>query len=243
MNRSDEDMSSGPSDSPFDVLARLDGAARRAVAGQLDRAAFLTEAASSLAALRALSTPETLDDVGPYLPVNLGAVEDALTHALETGVALGPEQYGALDRAVGAAVRRAHLSRSPDEVADELRRAGLLPPGWRRRGGPAPIPPPMAPTARGHYIDETPDPAGAPAPSGAARPTPVEDVAAWVAPLRLLGLGWAIAISLVAGILLGRLADQALGTAPLGLFVGVALGAAVGYHSARSLIRSMDRRA
>ncbi len=48
----------------------------------------------------------------------------------------------------------------------------------------------------------------------------------WVGPMRLIGLGWYIAICIAGGVILGAWADGALHVAPLftilGLFVGLA---------------------
>lgn len=54
--------------------------------------------------------------------------------------------------------------------------------------------------------------------------------------LRLLGLGWYIAVCLVAGTLGGVWLDQQLGTAPLFLLIGLAIGLVVGFFGAYRMV-------
>ena len=54
---------------------------------------------------------------------------------------------------------------------------------------------------------------------------------------RLIGLGWLVALSIVGGIMLGVWIDGELGSSPLFMLIGLALGigvAALGVHRALS---------
>lgn len=58
----------------------------------------------------------------------------------------------------------------------------------------------------------------------------------WVVALRLTGLGWYIALCVVAGIVLGILADRLTGLSPLFAIVGVVLGSIVAFWGVYKMI-------
>lgn len=58
-----------------------------------------------------------------------------------------------------------------------------------------------------------------------------------LAPLRLMGLGWVVVLTLIVGVLAGLWLDGQLGTSPLLTIVGLALGLLGAYVSARRLVR------
>ena len=57
------------------------------------------------------------------------------------------------------------------------------------------------------------------------------------APLEILGLGWMVVLSLVGGIAGGAWLDGRFGTGPIMTIIGLALGLALAFVAARSLIR------
>jgi hypothetical protein len=232
-------------DSPHDIVSGVERLARRAAAGQVDRSAFLADVTSALVHLLDAS-PETLDDTGPYLLPGLDVVQAALGHVLDHDVPLDAAGYRAISLSISTAVRRAHLRQSVDEVAAQLRRAGLLPPDWKPRPhlAQSTIPPSVL---AGQYLDE--DDGGEPSPplvprpsvSRRVRPPRSQPAAPWWAPLQLLGLGWVVVVSLVGGVIAGLWLDQQLGTAPFALLIGLALGVSVAYVSVRSMLRRVSR--
>jgi hypothetical protein len=98
-------------------------------------------------------------------------------------------------------------------------------------------------------------PTRTPEPSEPARPPldpaldpEIAELASRVAPSRsamhsiaLLGLGWAIALSLVLGLLGGLWLDGQLGTSPWLTIGGIALGLLGAYGSGRELVRKSRR--
>ena len=58
----------------------------------------------------------------------------------------------------------------------------------------------------------------------------------WVIALRLTGLGWYIAFCVVAGILLGIVADRLTGVSPLFTIVGVLLGSVAAFWGVYKMI-------
>lgn len=62
-----------------------------------------------------------------------------------------------------------------------------------------------------------------------------------LAPLRLMGLGWAVVLTLVLGVLGGLWLDGQLGSSPLLTIIGLALGLVGAYLSARKLVRESRR--
>lgn len=58
----------------------------------------------------------------------------------------------------------------------------------------------------------------------------------WVVALRLTGLGWYVALCIVAGVLIGIALDAVAGTAPLLLLVGVVLGSVAAFWGVYKLI-------
>ena len=58
----------------------------------------------------------------------------------------------------------------------------------------------------------------------------------WVVALRLTGLGWYVALCIVAGVLIGIALDAAAGTAPWLLLVGVILGSVAAFWGVYKMI-------
>ncbi len=58
----------------------------------------------------------------------------------------------------------------------------------------------------------------------------------WSAALRLTGLGWFVAVSVVAGILGGYFLDKATGTTPLFTLIGTVLGSVVAFYGVYKMI-------
>ena len=58
----------------------------------------------------------------------------------------------------------------------------------------------------------------------------------WVVALRLTGLGWYVAFCVVAGILLGIVADRLTGVSPLFTIVGVILGSVIAFWGVYRMI-------
>ena len=58
----------------------------------------------------------------------------------------------------------------------------------------------------------------------------------WAVALRLTGLGWYVALCIVAGVLIGIALDKAAGTAPWLLLVGVVLGSVAAFWGVYKLI-------
>jgi F0F1-type ATP synthase assembly protein I len=59
----------------------------------------------------------------------------------------------------------------------------------------------------------------------------------WVLALRLTGIGWYIAASIVGGIMLGWWIDGKLGTSPLLLLIGLLLGTVVAFYGTYRLVQ------
>ena len=58
----------------------------------------------------------------------------------------------------------------------------------------------------------------------------------WVVALRLTGLGWYVAFCVVAGILLGIVADRLTGISPLFAIIGVLLGSILAFWGVYKMI-------
>lgn len=58
----------------------------------------------------------------------------------------------------------------------------------------------------------------------------------WTAALRLTGLGWFVALSVVAGIVGGYFLDTAAGTKPLFILLGTVLGSVVAFYGVYKMI-------
>jgi F0F1-type ATP synthase assembly protein I len=58
----------------------------------------------------------------------------------------------------------------------------------------------------------------------------------WTVALRVAGLGWFVAVSVVAGILGGYFLDKAAGTTPLFTLIGTVLGSVVAFYGVYKMI-------
>ena len=61
----------------------------------------------------------------------------------------------------------------------------------------------------------------------------------WLLALRLLGLGWYVAICLVVGVLAGVYLDRHLETKPLFTLLGVILGTFAGFYGLYKMVRPL----
>ena len=64
----------------------------------------------------------------------------------------------------------------------------------------------------------------------------VNGMAWWVVALRLTGLGWYIALCVVAGIFIGILLDRATGLSPMFAIIGVILGSVAAFWGVYKMI-------
>lgn len=189
------------------------------------------------------SLPGIIRRAGGYAPQAGVLIQDALDR-IAFGEATTDEDAV---RALAAAT--AILARAPDDptsvgrVHSKLTGARLLP------SGPPPEPRPVSPAGR-RSDDPRPEPAGENSAATAAPPLDpaldpeVTRLAQRFAPSRgfmasmaVLGLGWAVVLSLVAGIFVGIWLDGLLNTGPLMTIIGLVFGLALAGMSVRSLIR------
>ncbi|HXR21110.1 MAG TPA: AtpZ/AtpI family protein [Acidimicrobiales bacterium] len=77
--------------------------------------------------------------------------------------------------------------------------------------------------------------------TGADEESAQPDDGRYPGPMAYAGLGMLNAVCLLGGCILGWLADRALGTLPLFLFVGLVGGAAVGVLGTRAELRRYNR--
>lgn len=172
---------------------------------------------------------------GRYAWQAVGLIGDALEASTVGG--LDAREAMALVRATEVAAREGDTPESVARVHQVLASARLAagePPEPRARGTPrsqtmsSSTPTPSEPTEP--TVDPVLDPeiarmAGRVAPRSA------------VAPLRLMGLGWIVALTLVVGVVAGIWLDGRFGTSPFLTIAGTALGLVGAFVSGRSLIR------
>lgn len=97
-----------------------------------------------------------------------------------------------------------------------------------------------APYNPGMQSSERPDPAIDPAVAEIARR--VSPSRSQLQPFRILGMGWAVVLSIVMGLLGGIWLDGRFGTAPLLTVVGLVLGLALAWSVVRNLLAETRRR-
>ena len=61
----------------------------------------------------------------------------------------------------------------------------------------------------------------------------------WALALRLMGVGWYVAASVVIGIVGGYLVDRWLGTTPVFIIVGVILGTTVAFYGLYRMVQPL----
>ena len=61
----------------------------------------------------------------------------------------------------------------------------------------------------------------------------------WALALRLMGVGWYVAASVVIGIVGGYLVDRWLGTTPVFIIVGVILGTTVAFYGLYKMVQPL----
>jgi hypothetical protein len=159
---------------------------------------------------------------------------------------LTPEAARALAASAALAAREGHRPETIASVHERLVAAGLRP------SGPPPEPRPN------RVVRRQPPPAvGGAGGAGPEEPTPPVDPAidpevarltrriaprrSSLQPLRVLGLGWAIVLSLVFGLLGGLWLDGRFGTSPILTLIGLGLGLLLAAQTARQLIDETRR--
>ncbi len=172
---------------------------------------------------------------GAYAPQAVAMIADALDDAAFRGMD-GPAAR-ALVEAAAVAAEHGDDSAAIQRVHHLLADAGLA-----RGAPPAPMPRGMPGSKEGKKQmaantppDEPVDPALDPEIARLARR--VSPSRSALAPLRVLGLGWAVVLTLVIGVLGGRWLDTVFATAPLLTIVGTLLGLLGAYATARALVR------
>ena len=134
--------------------------------------------------------------------------------------------------------REGHQPEAVARVHNLLVSAGLVPPG------PPPEPRPKTILYAPRYHGGAPVRDEDPVPTDPALDPEIARAAARLAPRRstyqslgLLGLGWAVAICLVAGVLGGLWLDGRFGTSPLLTGVGTVVGLLLAYAAFREMLR------
>jgi hypothetical protein len=171
---------------------------------------------------------------GAYAPQAVAMIADALDDAAFRGMD-GPAAR-ALAEAAAVAAEHGDNPSAIQRVHHLLADAGLArgaPPAPRVRGMPARKEGEQMGTASppDEPVDSALDPEIA---RLARRVSPSRSA---LAPLRVLGLGWAVVLMLVIGVVGGRWLDTLFATAPLLTIVGTLLGLLGAYATARSLVR------
>jgi hypothetical protein len=184
------------------------------------------------------SLPRISQRCGDYAAQSTLMIADALDRLGVGRADLTPTAARALGAAAAVAGREGHRPEAVGKVHNLLVSAGLAP------AGPAPEPRPK--TVRyGQTVDggaRVPD--EDPVPADPALDPEVARAAARVAPPRssyqslgLLGLGWAIAICVVGGLLGGVWLDGRFGTSPILTGLGTIVGLALAYLVFREMLR------
>jgi ATP synthase protein I len=173
---------------------------------------------------------------GRYAWQSTGLIGDALDASTANG--LDAREALVLVKAAEIASREGDDPDSVNRVHQVLASAGLAagePPQPRARGvtrsvgmsAAAPSPSEHTPVE----VDPALDPEIARMAGKAAPPRSA------LAPLRLMGLGWVVVLSLVVGVVAGIWLDGRFGTSPILTVVGLVLGLIGAYLSGRNLVR------
>ena len=179
---------------------------------------------------------------GEYAPHIVSMITDA-TDELAVGRGdLTPAGARALAAAAELAARRGDQAESVAKAHEHLVNAGLRPAGdppepWARQviRGSRPV---VAARAPGDRPES--DPAIDPAVAELARR--VSPSRSSLQPFRVLGMGWAIVLSIVFGLLGGLWLDGRFGTSPVLTVVGLVLGLALAGSVVRNLLAETQRR-
>jgi hypothetical protein len=179
---------------------------------------------------------------GEYAPHIVSMITDATDELAVGRGELNPEAARALAAAAELAARRGQQAESVAKAHEHLVNAGLRPPGappepWPREviRGARPV---VAATAPGERPEH--DPAIDPSVADLARR--VSPSRSSLQPFRVLGMGWAIVLSIVFGLLGGLWLDGRFGTSPLLTVVGLVLGLGLAWSVVRNLLAETRRR-
>jgi F0F1-type ATP synthase assembly protein I len=193
------------------------------------------------------SLPGIARSGGAYASQSTGLIQDVLDGAGMRGGSFDAAAVRALASAAAVAAREGDRPESVATVHGLLVSGGLLPPG------PAPEPRPKTVIRPGGAPGRTPASSRAePTPSEALDPALDPEIARItqrIAPrstasqtVSLLGLGWAIALSLVGGVLIGLWLDGRFGTSPILTMVGLVIGLAGAFLAGRQLVEQSRAR-
>jgi hypothetical protein len=184
------------------------------------------------------SLPRIAQRGGEYAPQSTLMIADALDRLGASGADLSPTAARALAAAAAVAAREGHDPESVGKVHNLLVSSRLAP------AGPAPEPRPRAVTYGRRDDGDATVPTEDPLPTDPALDPEIARAAARLAPKRsayqslgLLGLGWAVAICLVAGVLGGLWLDGRFGTSPLLTGLGTIVGLVLAYLVFREMLR------
>jgi hypothetical protein len=181
---------------------------------------------------------------GRYAWQSVGMIGDALDGAAIDG--LDAREALVLVKAAEVATREGDDPGSVARVHQLLATAGLArgePPEPRPRGVARRVEPTQTPRSENVAT-------AAPTPPEPVDPALDPEIAAMarkvapriaLAPLRLMGLGWVVVLTLVVGVLGGLWLDGQLGTSPLLTIVGLVIGLVGAYISARKLVTESRR--
>jgi hypothetical protein len=177
---------------------------------------------------------------GEYAPHIVSMVTDA-TDELAVGRAdFSPEAARALAAAAALAARRGDQSESVAKAHEHLVAVGLRPPGPPPEPWPRQVIRGARPVVTAAAPGDPPDPAIDPAVADLARR--VSPSRSSLQPFRVLGMGWAIVLSIVMGLLGGLWLDGRFGTSPVLTVVGLVVGLALAGSVVRNLLTETQRR-
>ncbi|HEV8638192.1 MAG TPA: AtpZ/AtpI family protein [Chloroflexota bacterium] len=226
----------------------MDGRAERSVDDLLreaDEVASGDLAPAAFAADLDWALPAISRAGGEYAPQVVAMIGDA-TDELAVGRAeLTPEAARALAASAALAAREGARPETVATVHERLVAAGLRPAGPPPEPRPSRLihPQPAASRPRIAGGAEEPGPPADPAidPEVTRLTRRVAPGGSSLQPLRVLGLGWAIVLSLVVGLLGGLWLDGQFGTSPILTLVGLGLGLLLAAQTARQLIEETRR--
>ncbi len=167
---------------------------------------------------------------GDYAPQIADLVADVLEDALAELIDLSAEKGHVLVEVMLLAARQGDRPETVRVAHERLVMAGL-----RRRGLPHPRPRAVYQKATTSKPSARPAPRRATSASGASG----QGV---LAGMRVLGMGWAVVLSLVLGIVGGAWVDGQLGSSPLATLGGLLFGAYTAFRTARSMIEETRRK-
>jgi hypothetical protein len=167
---------------------------------------------------------------GDYAPQIADLVADVLEDALAELIELTAEKGHVLVEVMLLAARQGDRPETVRVAHERLVAAGL-----RRRGPPHPHP-------RAVYQPATdPQPRARPAARRATSRSGTSSQGV-LAGMRVLGMGWAVVLSLVLGIIGGTWVDGQLGSSPIATLGGLVFGGYTAFRTARSMIEETRRK-